>query len=66
MRPPIRIHPQALRVDKSGDALDRWRDLLRRLYLVALNIDRADPKDVFLWEVMDFQEGDQDGLIEGR
>ena len=33
---------------------------------MALNIDRADPKGFVLWEVMDLQEGDQDGLIEGR
>jgi len=62
----VRIHPQVLRIDKSGDALDRLCYLLRRFYPMALNIDRADPKGCVLWEVMDLQEGDQDGLIEGR
>ena len=52
----IRIHPQVLRIDKSGDALDRLRNLLRRLYPVALHIDRADPKDFILWEVMQRRE----------
>ncbi len=52
----IRIHPQALRVDKCSDALDRLHDLLRRFYPVALDIDRADPKDFILWEVMERRE----------
>ena len=52
----IRIHPQALRIDKCSHALDRLHDLLRRFYPVALNIDRADPKDFILWEVMQRRE----------
>ncbi len=52
----IRIHPQALRIDKCSDALDRLRDLLRRFYPVALHIDRADPKDFVLGEVMERRE----------
>jgi len=52
----IRIHPQALRIDKCSYALDCLRDLLRRFYPVALHIDRADPQDFVPWEVMERRE----------